>query len=163
MSKLENMSKMSENIYTKSSVSFFVRALFLKFFPRFVFTSILMDCLVTLAVFILEDTLSAQTDNASMAVLLAVFILEDALSVQTDNASMVVFILRTHYPAGRTWANIVVRLVMRFKYNYYYIGLSPIKLARLFILKEVIKPSPDSKMLKFLTFDDLFPPLRHSC
>ena len=37
---------------------------------------------------------------------LAVFILEDALSVQTDNASMVVFILRTHYPTGQTWANI---------------------------------------------------------
>ena len=37
---------------------------------------------------------------------LAVFILEDALSVQTDNASMAVFILRMHYPSGRTWANI---------------------------------------------------------
>ena len=37
---------------------------------------------------------------------LAVFILEDALSVQTDNASMAVFILRTHYPTGRTWAKI---------------------------------------------------------
>ena len=37
---------------------------------------------------------------------MAVFILEDALSVQTDNASMIVFILRTHYPTGRTWANI---------------------------------------------------------
>ena len=42
----------------------------------------------------------------SDSVLLAVFILEDALSVQTDNASMAVFILRTHYPTGRTWANI---------------------------------------------------------
>ena len=38
---------------------------------------------------------------------MAVFILEDALSVQTDNASMVVFILRTHYPTGRTWAKIL--------------------------------------------------------
>ena len=37
---------------------------------------------------------------------MAVFMLEDALSVQTDNASMVVFIVRTHYPTGRTWANI---------------------------------------------------------
>ena len=35
------------------------------------------------------------------------------------------------------------------------------KLARLFILKEV-KPSPDSRMIKLLTFDNLFPPLRHS-
>ena len=48
---------------------------------------------------------------------MAVFILEDALSVQTDNASVVVFILRTHYPTGRTWANIVVHLVMRLKYK----------------------------------------------
>ena len=38
---------------------------------------------------------------------------------------------------------------------------SPKKLVRLFILKEV-KPSPDSKMIKQLTFDNLFPPLRHS-
>ena len=37
---------------------------------------------------------------------MAVFILEDALSVQTDNASVAVFILRTHYLTGRTWANI---------------------------------------------------------
>ena len=37
---------------------------------------------------------------------MAVFTLEDALSVQTHNASMAVFILRTHYPTGRTWANI---------------------------------------------------------
>ena len=36
----------------------------------------------------------------------AIFILEDALSVQADNASMAVFILRMHYPSGRTWANI---------------------------------------------------------
>ena len=35
------------------------------------------------------------------------------------------------------------------------------KLIRLFILKEV-KLSPDSKMRKLLTFDNLFPPLRHS-
>ena len=34
------------------------------------------------------------------------FILEDALSVQTDNASMAVFILRMHYLSGRTWENI---------------------------------------------------------
>ena len=38
---------------------------------------------------------------------------------------------------------------------------SPKKLVRLFILKEV-KPSPDSKMIKLLTFDNLLPPLRHS-
>ena len=35
------------------------------------------------------------------------------------------------------------------------------KLVRLFILKGV-KPSLDSKMIKFLTFDKIFPPLRHS-
>ena len=39
---------------------------------------------------------------------------------------------------------------------------SPKEIVRLFIPKEV-KPSPDSKMmLKLCTFDDLFPPLRHS-
>ena len=38
---------------------------------------------------------------------------------------------------------------------------SPKKLVQLFILKEV-KPSPDSKMIKLLTFDNLLPPLRHS-
>ena len=36
----------------------------------------------------------------------AVFTLEDVLSVQTHNASMAVFILRMHYPTERTWANI---------------------------------------------------------
>ena len=35
------------------------------------------------------------------------------------------------------------------------------KLVRLFILKGV-KPSLDSKMIKFLTFDNIFPPLQHS-
>ena len=34
---------------------------------------------------------------------------------------------------------------------------SPKKLVRLFILKEV-KPSHDGKMIKLLTFDNLFPP-----
>ena len=34
------------------------------------------------------------------------------------------------------------------------------KLVRFFILKEV-KPSPDGKMIKLLTFDNLFLPLRH--
>ena len=37
---------------------------------------------------------------------------------------------------------------------------SPNKSVRLFILKEV-KPSTDGKMIKLLTFEDLFPPLRH--
>ena len=35
------------------------------------------------------------------------------------------------------------------------------KLVRFFILKKV-KASPDSKIIKLLTFDNLFPPLRHS-
>ena len=38
---------------------------------------------------------------------------------------------------------------------------SPKKFVRLFILKEV-KPSPDGKMIKVLTFDNLFPPLRRT-
>ena len=41
------------------------------------------------------------------------------------------------------------------KASFYF--FSPKKLVRLFILKEV-KPSPDSKMIKLLTFDNLFPP-----
>ena len=28
------------------------------------------------------------------------------MTVETDNASMAVFILRTHYPSGQTWADI---------------------------------------------------------
>ena len=38
---------------------------------------------------------------------------------------------------------------------------SPKKLVRLFILKEV-NPSPDSKIIQLLTFDNLFPSLRQS-
>ena len=38
---------------------------------------------------------------------------------------------------------------------------SPKKLVQLFIPKEV-QPYPDSKMIKLLTFDNLFLPLRHS-
>ena len=38
---------------------------------------------------------------------------------------------------------------------------SPKKLVRLFKRKEV-RPSPDSKMIKRLTFDNFFTPLRHS-
>ena len=38
---------------------------------------------------------------------------------------------------------------------------SPEKLVQLFILKEVQRYL-DSKMIKLLTFDNLFPPLRHS-
>ena len=37
---------------------------------------------------------------------MAVFILEEALSIQKDNASSPFFILKTHHPSGRTWANI---------------------------------------------------------
>ena len=37
----------------------------------------------------------------------------------------------------------------------------PDKLLLLFMLKK-IKPSADSKMIKLLLFDNLFPPLRHS-
>ena len=38
---------------------------------------------------------------------------------------------------------------------------SPEKLALLALLKEV-QPSPGRKMIKLRTFDNLFPPLRHS-
>ena len=40
----------------------------------------------------------------------------------------------------------------------FYSFFSPEKLVRLFILKEV-KPSPDNKLIRLLTFDNLFPPL----
>ena len=50
-----------------------------------------------------RDTENQQYGKCRLATL-AAFILEDALSVQTDNASMADFILRTHYPTGRTWA-----------------------------------------------------------
>ena len=39
---------------------------------------------------------------------LAVYILEDALSARTDNASVAVLILWLHYPSERTWANICI-------------------------------------------------------
>ena len=38
---------------------------------------------------------------------------------------------------------------------------SPKKFVRLFILKQV-QPFPDRKIIKLLTFDNLFPPLRNS-
>ena len=44
--------------------------------------------------------------SSYITIIMAVFILEEALPVQTNNASMAVFIPRTHYPTGRTWANI---------------------------------------------------------
>ena len=42
------------------------------------------------------------------------------------------------------------------KASFYF--FSPKRLGRLFTLKKV-KPSLDSKMIKLLTFDNLFPPL----
>ena len=45
--------------------------------------------------------------------------------------------------------------------NLYFTFFYQKGLVRLFILKEV-KPSPDSKMIKLLKIDNLFPPLRHS-
>ena len=44
------------------------------------------------------------------------------------------------------------------KASFYF--FSPKKLVQLNILKEV-KPSPYSKMIKLLTFDNLFLPLQH--
>ena len=45
------------------------------------------------------------------------------------------------------------------KASFYFFSLK--KLVGLFLLKEV-KPTSDRKMIKLLTFDNLFPPLRHS-
>ena len=44
--------------------------------------------------------------------------------------------------------------------EFFIVLFSAEKLALLSLLKEV-EPSPDCKMLKLLTFDKLFPPLRH--
>ena len=41
-----------------------------------------------------------------------------------------------------------------------FYSCSPEKLVRLYKLN--VEPSPDSKMIKLLSFDNLFPPLRHS-
>ena len=46
--------------------------------------------------------------------------------------------------------------------SFILLFFSPKKLVQLFLLKEV-KPSPDSKIIKLLTCDKLFPPLGHSC
>ena len=44
--------------------------------------------------------------------------------------------------------------------EFFIVLFSAEKFALLSLLKEV-EPSPDCKMLKLLTFDKLFPPLRH--
>ena len=44
--------------------------------------------------------------------------------------------------------------------KFHFLFFTPKKLIRLFILKEV-KPSSHRKMIKLLTFDNLFPPLGH--
>ena len=48
---------------------------------------------------------------------MAVFTLEDALSVNTDNASMAVFMIRRTIRLDELGQTIVVRLVMRLKYK----------------------------------------------
>ena len=42
----------------------------------------------------------------NILIAMAVFILEEALSFQKDNALGAIFIFKTHYPTGRNWANI---------------------------------------------------------
>ena len=60
------------------------------------------------------------------------------------------------------WFKVFSRIVKKMDTPEIFIVLfSPEKLALLSLLKEV-EPSPDCKMLKLLTFDNLFPPLRHS-
>ena len=57
---------------------------------------------------------------------------------------------------------LICAMITRFSYikaSMYFFSLE--KIALLSILKEV-KPSLDRKMIKLLTFDDSFPPLRHS-
>ena len=54
----------------------------------------------------------------------------------------------------------ILKLQTPRKSSFYHFLLE--KLALLPLLKEVT-PSPHCKMIKLLTFDNLFPPLRHSC
>ena len=55
---------------------------------------------------------------------------------------------------------VLMRILKKDTLERFILLFSPKKLVGLFILKEV-KPSTDGKMIKLLTFDDLFPPLRH--
>ena len=44
----------------------------------------------------------------------------------------------------------------------YFIFLFPSEKLKMISLLKEVKPSPDGKMVKLLTFDNFFPPLRHS-
>ena len=57
--------------------------------------------------------------------------------------------------------NVFVRVLRKDTQESFILLVSPKKLVRLFVLK-VVKPSPDGKMIKLLTCDNLLPPLRHS-
>ena len=57
------------------------------------------------------------------------------------------------------FARVLKKKAARKASRYFFFSLK--KLVRLVMLKE-FKPSPDSKMIKLLTFDILFPPLPHS-
>ena len=59
----------------------------------------------------------------------------------------------------KVFARVLKKKTPHRKASFYF--FSPKTFLRLFILKEV-KPSPDSKMIKLLIFDNLFPPLGHS-
>ena len=60
------------------------------------------------------------------------------------------------------WLNVFFRSYFQkidtLKASFYF--FIPEKLIRLFLLKE-IKPSPDRQIVKLLSFDNLYPPLRH--
>ena len=56
------------------------------------------------------------------------------------------------------WLEVFSRILRQKASSYHF---SPEKLALLSLVKEVT-PSPDRRMIKLLTFDNLFPPLRHS-
>ena len=61
----------------------------------------------------------------------------------------------------RVFARVVKKRDSRESFIKFFLFFVTKKLVRLFILKGV-KPSPDSKMIKFLTIDNLFAALRHS-
>ena len=60
------------------------------------------------------------------------------------------------------WLNVLSRILKKCTLQKATLSFwFTIKVSTVIFIKE-IKPSPDRKMIKLLTFDNLFPPLRHS-
>ena len=59
------------------------------------------------------------------------------------------------------WPNVLSRILKKYPESFIVLFIQQKKVSTAILLKEV-KPSPDRKMIKLLTFDNLFLPLRHS-